>query len=136
MNPHILEKIIIKRNKDNWNFYIENTNIPECKGFYFIFNKNNTLIYIGQSIHINTRIEQHSQTSIWFKYFAHKISFIEIEDGDLNKIEMNYILKYNPRFNSQSINYDNNYTGFNFMLNQKTNERMDRRLETRRPEVK
>jgi len=87
----------------------------ECKGIYFIFDKNNILIYIGQSIHIIERIYQHCENSMWFKEFAKNIAYIEYE-GNLDEIEMKYILKYNTRFNYQSSNYDNSYTHFNWYL--------------------
>lgn len=120
INPNNLNKIQLNRNEEcPWNFYIENlNNISGQRGIYFIFDKEDNLIYIGQSNHISIRIEQHSKTSMWFKPYARKISFIEIEEENLKNIEMEYILKYNPRFNSESINYDNSHTSFNFMLNQ------------------
>lgn len=115
INPYELEKIELKFKECNNYFYLNELNIPNISGIYFIFDIENNLIYIGQSIHIFERIYQHSANSMWFNEFAKKIAYIEYE-GNLDEIEMKYILKYNTRFNSQSSNYDNSYTQWNWYI--------------------
>lgn len=123
IDPSELEKIELDIIKTNFKSYIKNQNIPNYKGIYFIFDKSNVLIYIGQSVDIDRRMQQHLEFSMWFEEFANRVACVEYE-GNLDEIEMKYILKHNTRFNSQSLNYDDSYTQWNwFVRNQKEKQK-------------
>lgn len=109
IDPYKLEKFDIEF---DYNVNIKNFNYDE-EGLYFIFNKNNVLIYIGQSIHIKRRLETHKE--LWYRKFSAKISFIKYSEN-LYKEELKYIKKYPTRFNKESPIYDNFFTEFNYMV--------------------
>lgn len=61
-------------------------------GVYFLF-KGEELVYIGQSINIMGRINNHNIVN-WDTF-----SYIEVPKYDLDAVEKEYILKYKPREN-------------------------------------
>lgn len=66
-------------------------------GVYFLI-KDMEVIYVGQSINIHSRIEEHERTKVFDTF-----TYIECPRSDLNVIEAKYINKFKP-----SLNYDIN----------------------------
>lgn len=124
-DPNEFDKIELNLQDFPWTHDLE---IPNYRGIYFIFDKSDSLIYIGLSKNIRNRICIHRRgegCSSWFKEFANSIACIEYK-GNLYKRELKYILKYNPKFNKESLNYDNSYSRsaiFNKIINQEIEQR-------------
>jgi excinuclease UvrABC nuclease subunit len=79
---------------------LKSVNVKPLRGIYFLYD-NDELVYIGQSISIQRRVWQHfhGDSRIEQKSF-NKYKFIEInEDESLDKIELLFILEYNPKYN-------------------------------------
>ena len=73
-------------------------------GIYLLYNKC-TLIYIGKSIDIRSRIPQHKRTLPKFDSF----SFCECKKKELNKIERHLIKVLNPSENKMLYEYENGH---------------------------
>ena len=70
-------------------------------GVYFLFNNDN-LIYIGKSINIFRRLNDHIKD----KYFDN-YSFIKCNtEQEADKLELEMIIKYKPKLNIQHKTYD------------------------------
>jgi hypothetical protein len=78
---------------------------------YYIYkhiNDKDEVIYIGQTINLKERQDNHSSNSIW-KDDIHKVEYAEVTDSLLMDIyEKYYISKYNPKYNKkdQDCKYD------------------------------
>ena len=68
--------------------------MPRYCGIYFLF-KNNSVVYVGQSENILTRINAHYNSDKVFDSW----NYIEAHKVDLNNLEAESILKYNPPLN-------------------------------------
>jgi len=81
--------------------------IPNKIGIYRFFNENNQLIYIGKSIHIKKRIEQHLRNSDTKKgiQMQREITRIEFELSGSELIallhESQLVKRYKPKYNRQ-----------------------------------
>jgi hypothetical protein len=62
-------------------------------GVYFLFYKKE-LVYIGQSVDIEKRIQEHTQNKVFDEY-----SYKRVCERDLNKVEKACIEYYNPKLN-------------------------------------
>lgn len=74
--------------------------IVKKRGIYFLYD-DKELVYIGQSIHINTRIYgDHVKGEKRFNSYK----YFEVDnDIDLDRIEEYYILEHNPKYNKNSL---------------------------------
>lgn len=63
-------------------------------GIYLLKNKNE-VVYVGQSVNIHRRVEQHKDKDF------DNYDFIECEKALLNCTEEFYILKHNPKYNKK-----------------------------------
>lgn len=73
---------------------------------YYVYkhlDKNNDVIYIGQTKNINNRQREHKSHSKWF-YKVYKIIYTELNDKLLTDIyEKLYIDTYSPAYNTKDI---------------------------------
>jgi hypothetical protein len=65
-------------------------------GIYFLI-ENDSIVYVGQSVNIHSRIAQHAQ----FKGFS-RIAYIICEPHELNVLESLYIHAYQPELNGET----------------------------------
>ena len=68
-------------------------NIKLVRGIYFLFDGSN-LVYIGQSENIFKRVPIHLETKKFDNW-----NYIEFVEDDLNILEAEFILKYQPKYN-------------------------------------
>lgn len=123
INNH-LEKLQLK-NFDNYNnakfenlnkkvffnkSYISKTElekIPNTTGIYFIYNENKELMYIGKTIHLNSRITDHLTGRTNTNDICHNfnyIKYIEIDNNDLLGLyETYFINSYKPKLNVSKV---------------------------------
>ena len=77
--------------------FIYKKNIPVDReiliGVYFLFKKDK-IVYVGQSQNIKERINTHKKNKLFDCW-----NYIEVLGGNINEIEADYILKYNPIYN-------------------------------------
>lgn len=73
-------------------FKDKNIDIKIVRGIYFLFD-GPTLVYVGQSNNIHSRVGQHKDKKFdsW--------NYIEFVEDDLNILEAEFILKYQPKYN-------------------------------------
>ena len=83
-------------------FANENIEIKPIRGIYFLF-YDDELVYIGQSENVHKRVPCH----IVDKKF-NNWNYIEYPEEDLDELEAEYILKYQPKYN-QSIPKNNTW---------------------------
>ena len=76
--------------------------LPEKAGIYFIKDINNEIIYIGQSINISRRINEHKKYSP-FKNEIRDIKYILLSKEKLNNEEQKWILKIKPKYNKEYL---------------------------------
>lgn len=67
--------------------------IPETSGIYFLI-KGDTVVYVGQSKNVYSRIRRHLDTKVF-----DKINVIACEESELNRLESMYIRKFSPVLN-------------------------------------
>lgn len=83
---------------------IDKTDIPNTPGVYFFYDEKDTLIYIGKSINIRKRIQQHfsgkDRKSIKIQLFTKRVSF-EVMGSELIALlyESDLIKKHQPLYN-------------------------------------
>ncbi|MFA4870945.1 MAG: GIY-YIG nuclease family protein [Pedobacter sp.] len=87
-------------------YQLKNEAIPKISGIYAILNKSNNIIYIGQSVNIQSRIAQHLGISPYSSAISDKD---DIEDVvivpttellySIDGIERIYIDMYQPKYN-------------------------------------
>ena len=88
----MIEKENILRNKRNIK-----------KEFYCIYAliKNNKIVYIGQSSNILGRLSSHLNSNKSFDSWSIIDSWSYIDSDSFNKIEMEYIKKFKPKYNQE-----------------------------------
>ena len=74
------------------NVKIEITKSSLC-GIYFFF-KNDIIVYIGQSINVESRVVAHTKNKEFDSW-----NYIKVDSIDLNEVESTYILEYQPKYN-------------------------------------
>jgi len=94
INPYKLERIIL------------DMNIPKYTGIYFMFDKEDNLIYIGKSKNVLRRIIYHINHGRFWVEFIDKISCINYDKEDLQIEEQRYISKYLPKYNYESGSHE------------------------------
>ena len=74
--------------------------VKEKRGIYFLYDRDE-LVYIGQSIHMKARIyKDHIKSDKIFDSYR----YIEVDKNtELDRLELLYILEYNPRYNKNSL---------------------------------
>lgn len=82
-------------------FTRNNMDIELTRGIYFLF-KNYELIYIGQSEDIFKRVPEHRGSKDFNNWL-----YIEYENENLNNVEAEFILKYQPKENKAIPKNDN-----------------------------
>lgn len=82
-------------------FTRNNMDIKLTRGIYFLF-KNHELIYIGQSEDIFKRVPIHLGSKDFNNW-----NYIEYENENLNNIEAEFILKFQPKQNKAIPKNDN-----------------------------
>jgi len=89
-----------------------NFDIPKEEGIYFIFDKEDNLIYIGKSINIQNRIANHingTNSPIKNKDEVYNLSFILYQNKyNIEAIERIYIDIYKPKYNDIPITSEQN----------------------------
>lgn len=77
--------------------------IKPKRGIYFLYD-GHELVYIGQSIIIQRRVMDHFDIISGVKKIFDSYKYIEInEDESLDKIELLFILEYQPKYNKNSL---------------------------------
>lgn len=76
--------------------FIDKTNEPKCF-IYFLLDDENEVLYVGQTTQGMSRIYQHKD-----KEFS-KVYIILCEEEYLNEVELEYIEKYKPIYNSSGL---------------------------------
>lgn len=91
--------------------------IPNVPGIYFLFDRHNTLLYIGKSVRLKERVNSHvtnnsyDNTGLWgggCMVPDNSVEYIKIypcNEEDLLFIEQFYIWKYKPLFNQTEQRY-------------------------------
>ena len=94
---------------------IVNKKIPQIAGIYFLFDKDKTLIYIGQARNIRKRVAIHiSEESLAIcsnlpSSEVEYIYYLNVNNyNERNILEALYIYFYNPMFNSTKFNKSKN----------------------------
>lgn len=81
--------------------------LDKKRGIYFIFDEDDTLLYIGKSHNLGSRFALHLCNSSQFesaKYLFDKVSFMYLNSPKkLLSLEEYFILKYEPPLNSQYL---------------------------------
>ena len=62
-------------------------------GIYFLY-KGNEVVYVGQSVNIENRIQEHRGSKDFDSY-----NYVLCDRGELNEKEAYYILKHRPSYN-------------------------------------
>ena len=106
-------------------------------GIYMIRNKTNDKVYIGQSIHVNSRLEDHKNKLnkhehvnrhlqfAWDKYSESNFEFIilcECEENKLNELEQYYILCYESYLDN--FGYNLSLGGKSCMMREETRRKI------------
>ena len=78
---------------NNLVFANDKSNLKLVRGIYFLFD-GSTLVYIGQSENIFKRVPIHLETKQFDSW-----NYIEFVEEDLNILEAEFILKYQPKYN-------------------------------------
>ena len=78
---------------NNLVFANSQNNIKLVRGIYFLFDGSN-LVYIGQSENIFKRVPIHLETKKFDNW-----NYIEFVEDDLDILEAEFILKYQPKYN-------------------------------------
>ncbi len=102
---------VLKYHPSTNQYEYKNDEIPKVGGVYFIFNKNDEIVYIGTSSNIQKRIASHlgknknKYAGITNKDDIQMISFIESYKllQDRHIVERFYIDKYKPKYNDVHI---------------------------------
>lgn len=68
---------------------------------YIVYNCDNEVIYVGQSINIDSRIANHIENTAWWNEVTIVIIAEVEEPVRLDDYERYYIQKYNPKYNKQ-----------------------------------
>ena len=119
-----LEKLQIK-NFDNYNnkrfenldkkvffneSYISKTElekIPNTIGIYFMYNENKELMYIGKTIHLNSRVTDHLAGRTHTSDICHNFNYIKYIEIDnevlLDDYETYFINSYKPKLNVSKV---------------------------------
>ena len=85
---------------------LSNKKIPTTSGIYFMFSKEQNLLYIGKAKNLRIRIAQHFGNGFLSLPMVNSdevsfISFIEVEDEfDALRLEQAYLDKLNPTYNN------------------------------------
>lgn len=86
----MIEKQLISKKK-----ILSNKIIFENKtGIYFLI-KDNEIVYVGQSTQFYTKLSSHVNNKDFDSYFI-----IEVPEEQLTEYEVEYIIKFNPIYNS------------------------------------
>lgn len=86
--------------------------IPTYPGVYFIYNKNDELLYVGKAQNINKRLKCHYEGNTHIsQYMEHfyRVETHEVKTGRMDCLfyEIYYINKYHPIFNKENVLYTN-----------------------------
>lgn len=73
---------------------------PGTCGVYFLFDENDNLIYIGQSVCVEQRLITHRNAGKKFK----SVTILECDRKHLEGIEATYILRFKPLLNWRGTN--------------------------------
>lgn len=89
-------------------------NVPKVPALYFLFNKRNKLVYLGQTKNLSLRMMQHKTFNIFraenFKPFNH-FYYCKCEEQMLKSIEKRLIDKFRPRYNAMVLIRRHEYLG-------------------------
>ena len=81
--------------------------IPNTTGIYFMYNENKELMYIGKTIHLNSRVADHLTGRTHTSDICHNfnyIKYIEIDNEELlDDYETYYINLYKPKLNVSKV---------------------------------
>ncbi|EOU1827893.1 GIY-YIG nuclease family protein [Clostridium perfringens] len=81
--------------------------IPDAMGIYFMYSENKDLMYIGKSIHLNSRVANHLSGRTHTDDICHNfkyIKYIEIDNEELlDDYETYYINIYKPKLNVSKV---------------------------------
>lgn len=98
-NPITISDIFINKNEIN--------KIPNSMGIYFMYNQDKDLMYIGKSIHLNSRVADHLAGRTHTDDICHNfkyIKYIEIDNEELlDDYETYYINIYKPKLNVSKV---------------------------------
>ncbi|MDM0973243.1 GIY-YIG nuclease family protein [Clostridium perfringens] len=98
-NPITISDIFINKNEIN--------KIPNSMGIYFMYNQDKDLMYIGKSIHLNSRVANHLAGRTHTDDICHNfkyIKYIEIDNEELlDDYETYYINIYKPKLNVSKV---------------------------------
>lgn len=99
-------------------------------GIYFLI-KNNKIVYVGQSVNIFKRIADHIRSE---KMDFDSYSFENYPKKNLNLIEAEYIIKFEPKLNSYMLPKNSKYAPINstrkkYDLKAKAAERIIKKYE-------
>ena len=75
------------------------TSFDRETGIYFLLN-NKAIVYIGQSVHIRTRVDTHRQEK---RIQFDSVAYILCEEKDLDFLESMYIYKFAPSCNGDTL---------------------------------
>lgn len=92
--------------------------IPNLEGVYFVYTSNynpqqntvtlHNLIYIGESDHVNLRIQNHEKYDIWKMYLQSGqelcYSVGQVVNDDRFRVEAAYIFRHKPPVNTEYVN--------------------------------
>lgn len=88
----------------NGSISIINSELPITSGVYFIYDKNQILLYIGRAVNIKKRISIHL-SKISYPYFVpdEEIEFIKFillkDEKEIDLLESFFIYLYQPKYN-------------------------------------
>lgn len=81
--------------------------IPSTTGIYFMYNENKDLMYIGKTIHLNSRVADHLAGRTHTDDICHNfkyIKYVEIDNEELlDDYETYYINLYKPKLNVSKV---------------------------------
>ena len=81
--------------------------IPTTKGIYFMYNENKELMYIGKTIHLNSRVADHLAGRTHTSDICHNFNYIKYIEIDnellLDDYETYFINSYKPKLNVSKV---------------------------------
>lgn len=81
--------------------------IPNTTGIYFMYNENKELMYIGKTIHLNSRVADHLARRTHTSDICHNFNYIKYIEIDnevlLDDYETYFINSYKPKLNVSKV---------------------------------
>jgi len=85
------------------------TPITKLRGIYFLI-RCDEIVYVGQAADIISRVYHHTKKKVFDSF-----TYLECKDGDMNLIEAEYILEFNPVYN-RKLPKNDKYKSFDVLL--------------------